>query len=112
MFSGATKQTIEEGFNKFVVKNEEGCWDWKGCKANPGYGQFRSNMDIIRAHRASWILHNGDIPKNMQVLHKCDNRVCSNPEHLYLGTSADNNRDILDRKRCSRDELGRFRSEL
>lgn len=112
-FNKKIKNTLKEGFEKFVIRNSNGCWDWKGCTPkNPGYGQFRSKMKLIRAHRASWILHFGEIPKGLQVLHKCDNKRCSNPEHLYLGTSSDNNKDILIRNRCIRNSLGRFESRL
>lgn len=93
--SYAPKQTLEQGYEKFVIRNPEGCWGWKGCKANPGYGQFRHSMKIERAHRASWMIHFGNIPDGMSVLHKCDNRICSNPEHLFLGTLIDNNKDML-----------------
>lgn len=98
--SGGPKQTLQQGYDKFVVKNEKGCWGWKGCRPkNPGYGQFRHNMKLERAHRASWILHYGDIPKEMFVLHKCDNYECSNPEHLFLGTNIDNIKDMLKKGR-------------
>ncbi len=50
-------QGLKEGFEKFVIR-KEGCWDWSGCcPVNPGYPQFRSNMKLWRAHRASWIIH-------------------------------------------------------
>ena len=95
-----SKQSLEEGYNKFVVRNPEGCWGWKGCKpANPGYGQFRTCMRLERAHRASWMIHYGEIPKGMFVLHKCDNTECSNPEHLFLGNHQDNFRDMLSKGR-------------
>ena len=90
------KQTLKEGFNKFVIKNEEGCWGWTGCgPKNSTYGQFRHGMKMERAHRASWILHFGEIPKGLWVLHKCDNKICSRPDHLFLGTQKDNNLDML-----------------
>lgn len=92
------KQTLKEGFEKFVIR-QDGCWDWKGCCANPGYGQFRHNMKRERAHRASWIIHFGEIPNGMHVLHKCDNRKCSNPEHLFLGSQKDNNLDTISKNR-------------
>jgi hypothetical protein len=94
------KQTLQEGFEKFVVKNPEGCWEWKGCRPkNPGYGQFRHGSKLERAHRASWMIHFGDIPKGIFVLHKCDNHECSNPEHLFLGTNLDNIKDMLSKNR-------------
>ena len=105
--SRGPKQTLQEGYEKFVLKKENDCWDWIGC-ISAGYGQFRFNMNRERAHRAAWILNYGEIPKDKQVLHTCDNRKCSNPEHLYLGTSADNNRDILERLRCIRGNDGRY----
>lgn len=92
------KQTLQEGFEKFVIR-QEGCWDWSGCCPNPGYPQFRSNMKIWRAHRASWTIHFGEIPEKKLVCHHCDNRKCSNPEHLFLGDDADNMRDMIKKGR-------------
>jgi hypothetical protein len=50
-----------------------------------------------RVHRVAWVFTNGSIPKGMMVLHKCDNRKCVNPDHLYLGTHCDNMKDVVDR---------------
>jgi hypothetical protein len=83
-------------FWRFVKKTDT-CWEWSGALTR-GYGSMGSNM---YAHRISWEIHNGPIPKGMQVLHKCDNPPCSNPEHLFLGTQADNNYDMCRKGRCN-----------
>ena len=71
-----------------------GCVIWTGVLNNKGYGVLKIGAEKrINAHRASWILHNGDIPSDMCVLHKCDNRACFNVDHLFLGTKGDNNKD-------------------
>lgn len=100
MYNPKQKQTMAEGYNKFVIKSPSGCWGWSGCAPkNPGYGQFRYEMKLVRSHRASWILHFGPIPKGMSVLHTCDNRICSNPDHLFLGSQRDNMKDLLSKKK-------------
>lgn len=78
------------------VKKENGCWKWLAAK-NYGYGQLgiKRSGPCIGAHRLSWILHYGEIPHDMCVLHKCDNRECTNPEHLFLGTQRDNVLDMM-----------------
>lgn len=94
------KQSISQGFERFVEPRLNGCWGWSGCiPKNPGYGQFRSNMKKWRAHIASWLLFRGKIPEGMCVCHTCDNRVCSNPKHLFLATDLENNQDMRDKGR-------------
>jgi hypothetical protein len=87
-----------ERFNKYVIKNEEACWDWKGCKLK-GYGIVQVDGRSQRAHRVSYEIHKGPIPHGMNVLHQCDNPDCSNPDHLFLGTHQDNVADRVKKRR-------------
>lgn len=70
------------------------CWVWKGhIHKNNGYGGFKFEGKCQGAHRVSWIIHNGAIPDRMFILHKCDNKICVNPNHLFIGTQKDNIED-------------------
>lgn len=78
------------------VKKTDSCWIWIGAKANNGYGALHrsgNHSKIIRAHRLSWEVHFGPIPEGLEVLHRCDNPPCVRPDHLHLGTQADNHKD-------------------
>ena len=94
------RRTLEERFWAKVNKNGPGgCWDWTGCKAGRGYGYFYAGKKMKYAHRTSWELHNGPIPKGLCVLHKCDRPACVNPSCLFLGTQADNMKDKAEKGR-------------
>ena len=84
------------------IKREPGCWIWQGASINNGgYPQIRVGRKgpIYLVHRVSWEIHRGPIPPGKLVLHTCDNPMCSNPDHLYIGTHADNSRDCRERGR-------------
>ena len=75
------------------------CWEWLGPKKSNGYGILTITLDSGKreshVHRISYILEYGEIPDGLCVLHKCDNRSCVRPSHLWLGTYGDNNRDAI-----------------
>jgi hypothetical protein len=75
-----------------------GCWNWIGQKAE-GYGVFEMGKVQELAHRTSYRMERGKIPKGMLVCHTCDNPSCVNPNHLFLGTDLDNNRDMMQKGR-------------
>ena len=76
------------------------CWEFKGhVHSIYGYGYFQHNYKRYRAHRLAYTLTKGSIPPGQIVRHKCDNPCCCNPDHLELGTHADNNRDTRERGR-------------
>ena len=79
------------------------CWLWTACIASHGYGQFHiaKSRPVVRAHRFAWQLEHGSIPAGLCVLHSCDVKACVNPAHLFLGTQADNVRDMIAKRRIS-----------
>lgn len=101
------------------------CWEWQLTKDRVGYGRLmvrmgsRDKFRSMSAHRYAYEVFVGEIPEGMNVLHKCDNRACCNPSHLFIGTQQDNMRDMYAKGRgpkgykrdpatCSKNSRKRF----
>jgi len=93
-------ERLKANFEKIVIKSD-GCWDSKLISHHSGYVDIQFGQKRIGLHRASWTIFNGNIPEDSFVLHKCDNKRCSNPDHLFLGTLKDNTQDKLTKGRAN-----------
>lgn len=81
------------------------CWIWIDVPSSTGYGHLSiGSRSFILAHRLSWMIHFGDIPDGLLVCHKCDNKICVNPDHLFLGTGVDNMQDAVSKDKVPRGE--------
>lgn len=98
---GTVQEVLLE--NRRVTKG--GCWEWTGgTNGKQGYGQFRVRGKRVQVHRASYEAFIGPIPNGLFACHRCDNKLCFNPSHLFLGTPRDNAWDASVKGR-----LGRFK---
>lgn len=88
----------EQRFMQKINKTDT-CWMWVGALSSRGYGSFRFNGKSISSHRFSYLHFNGEIPDGMIICHKCDTPACVNPEHLFVGSYADNNKDMFEKDR-------------
>lgn len=104
MVGKRTLTTIERFMRSFTKHEGDACWIWNLKPDAYGYGQMgirgaEGEMTTRKAHRVSYEIFCGKIPKNISVLHKCDNPICINPAHLFLGTKTDNMNDKKNKKR-------------
>jgi hypothetical protein len=101
-YSTRKRKSLRERFEAKVGKpDKNGCWPWTGAIIKKlGYGEINSCTGItLYARRVAWELTNGEIPDGLYVLHRCDNKWCVNPAHLFLGTAGDNARDMVKKNR-------------
>jgi hypothetical protein len=95
-----TKTLLERLLERVIINEVTDCWEFQGGKNNIGYGMIRDELKMRTTHRVSYEEHRGPIPKGMCVCHTCDNPICVNPNHLWLGTIKQNMHDMRDKGRA------------
>lgn len=90
---------LERFWEKVEIVGVDDCWEWQGHKNPRGYGHFSIKHQMVKAHRYSWTIQNGEIPAGMVICHRCDNPPCVNPNHLFMATQEDNVHDMENKGR-------------
>ncbi len=98
------KATPETFWAKVARSDKDACWPWIGRYTRRGYGALTYHQRLWNAHRLAYTLTYGPIPDGMMVCHSCDNTLCCNPSHLWLGTNADNMHDAHVKGRMAQGE--------
>jgi hypothetical protein len=79
----------------YSVPQPDGCVVWQRSVNRGGYGQLTVNGRYVLAHRLAYEVHHGPVPDGQYVCHSCDNKICINPDHLWIGTASDNMQDAI-----------------
>lgn len=95
-----TTETAYLFWESVDIRNHTECWNWIGSLNTHGYGQARFDGRSMNASRVAWMIFHGGVPDGLVVCHKCDNRKCCNPYHMFIGTQGDNVRDCKEKGRC------------
>lgn len=99
---GGQVQDLKKRFERFISPRDDGCLIWVGNCDTGGYGMIKIAGKTYKAHRAFWeFMKNEKIPDGLDALHKCDVPSCVNPDHIFLGTVADNMRDMREKGRAN-----------
>lgn len=121
-----TAKNTPENFWSRVARGEpSACWEWQGARTSSGYGNLSWHGKVVQAHRVAYALTHGGIGLHTGfrlegkakryrrfVLHKCDNRLCCNPEHLFLGSMSTNLKDAYNKKRKTQPKSGHANAKL
>lgn len=99
-----SSQLTERFSCKVSIQGMDDCWEWLASLGSAGYGQFNVDGRPLGAHRVAYTIAYGLIPEGLHVLHTCDNTLCVNPIHLFLGTQLDNMKDKEEKGRALRGE--------
>jgi predicted XRE-type DNA-binding protein len=100
-----TKTQANRFWSKVQKLDKESCWIWQGAKFWDNYGMFKIDNLNLRAHRVAYEIANGSIETGKLILHRCDNKLCCNPHHLYQGDQKQNMKDMTQRNRSTNKRL-------